>query len=66
MKIGFQSPEKAARAIIYLCCAEAPGKETGRYMRMMNEKSISKLASNPENGRKLWERSESMVKNSYP
>ena len=65
MKIGFQSPEKAARAVVYLCCADGPGKDTGRYMRMMNEKSIAKLASDPENGKKLWVRSETMLENSY-
>ena len=66
MKIGFQSPEKASKPITYLCCAESPGNDTGKYLSRMNEKPVSELASDPGNGRKLWECSESMVKNAYP
>ena len=57
----FQSPEAAVAPVIYLCCAEAPGATTGMYLHMTQRKSASPSAADPENGRKLWEASETLV-----
>ena len=57
----FQSPEEAIGPVIYLCCAEAAGHTTGMYLHMMQRKSVSPTASNPENGAKLWEASEALI-----
>ena len=61
LKLFFQPPEKAIGPVIYLCCAEAAGNTTGMYLHMMQRKSVSPTASDPENGTRLWEASETLV-----
>lgn len=61
MKFMFRSPEKAAEPVIYLALAKEMGEKSGVYLHMMREKETSALASDEENGRKVWERSESMI-----
>ena len=56
-----QSPEKAVRPAIYLCCAEAAGSATGMYLHLMQRKSVLPAASDPENGTRLWEASANLV-----
>ena len=60
----FQSPEEAVGPVIYLCCAEEAGTDTGIYLHLMQRKSVSPAALDEENGTKLWEASESLVTNS--
>ncbi len=57
----FQSPEKAVEPVIYLCCAEEPGSATGIYLHLMERKSVSPAAADPENGIRLWEASEALL-----
>lgn len=64
MKTGFQTPEKAAKSVIYLCCAPEAGQDTGRYHHMMRQKPISPLAADATNGKRLWELSEPMMERS--
>ena len=61
MRLLFQSPEKAARPVIYLCCADEAGSRTGMYLHMMVEKEMSELATDEANGAKLWEASRALV-----
>ena len=61
MKLLFQSPEKAAEPVIYLCCAEEAGARTGIYLHMMVEKQTSSLALDEANGARLWEASQALV-----
>ena len=61
MKLLFQSPEKAARPVIYLCCADKAGARTGMYLHMMVEKAMSALATDEANGAKLWDASGVLV-----
>ena len=61
MKLVFQSPQKAAEPVVYLCCAEEAGTRTGIYLHMMKEKQTSALALDEANGAKLWEASETLV-----
>ena len=61
MKLVFQSPQKPAEPVIYLCCAEEAGARTGIYLHMMKEKQASALALDEANGTKLWEASETLV-----
>ena len=61
MKLLFQGPEKAARPVIYLCCADEAGTRTGMYLHMMVEKTMSALATDEANGEKLWEASGALV-----
>ncbi len=57
----FQSPEEAIAPVIYLCCGEEPGRATGMYLHMMEHKSVSPAAADPESGVRLWEASEALV-----
>lgn len=61
MKYMFRSPEKAAEPVIYLALNKEMGERSGAYLHMMREKETSALASDEENGRQLWELSESMI-----
>ena len=61
MKLVFQSPQKAAEPVVYLCCAEEAAARTGIYLHMMKEKQTSALALDEANGAKLWEASETLV-----
>ena len=61
MRTLFRSPEAAISPILYLACAPDAGRRTGIYLHVMQEKSVSSHASDPANGRMLWERSETMI-----
>lgn len=61
LRLLFQTPEKATGPAIYLCCAETAGEATGMYLHLMQRKSVSPAASDPENGARLWEASEALV-----
>ena len=61
LRVLFQSPEKAIRPVIYLCCAQEAGAETGTYLHLMRRKPLSPSASDPVNGTRLWEASEALV-----
>lgn len=61
MRTLFRSPEAAIKPIIYLACAPDAGRRTGMYLHCMQEKSVSSHASDPSNGRVLWESSEEML-----
>ncbi len=64
LRYFFQSPEEAIGPVIYLCCAEEAGTDTGIYLHLMQQKSVSPTALDEENGTRLWEASEPLVANS--
>ncbi len=57
----FQPPEQAIGPVIYLCCAEEAGTATGMYLHMMQRKSVSAAAADPDNGTRLWEASGALL-----
>ena len=61
----FQSPEEAIGPVVYLCCAEEAGRATGMYLHMMRRKPVSRTASDPVNGARLWKASEPLVEESW-
>ena len=61
MRTVFRSPEAAIHPIVYLACAPDAGRRTGIYLHCMQEKSMSSHASDPTNGRMLWDLSEQML-----
>ena len=61
MGLLFAGPEKAARPVIHLCCADEMGKRSGVYLHMMREKKPSALAMDPAAGANLWEASEALI-----
>ena len=62
MKIFFRSPEAAAEPVTYLACARSIEGMTGLYLHMMREKPMSADASCPENGARIWEHSDRLLK----
>ncbi|MDE2850604.1 MAG: SDR family NAD(P)-dependent oxidoreductase [Acidobacteriota bacterium] len=66
MRFFFLTPEKAARPVSYLCCAEDAGKRSGIYLHMLREKRPSDHATDPANGVSLWEASEALLKTQTP
>jgi len=61
-KIFFNSPEKAAAPVVYLTASKAiEGKPTD-YLFLMSRKPVDELASNPENGERLWNLTEKLLK----
>lgn len=57
----FQPPEQAIGPVIYLCCAEEAGTATGMYLHLMQRKSVSPAAADPDNGTRLWEASAALL-----
>lgn len=61
-KIFFSSPEKAAEPVVYLSTSkDLEGKPTD-YLFLMSRRPVDDNASNPENGKRLWELTENLVK----
>jgi NAD(P)-dependent dehydrogenase (short-subunit alcohol dehydrogenase family) len=61
-KIFFSSPEKAAEPVVYLTTSkDVEGKPTD-YLFLMSRRPVNELASNPENGKRLWQLTENLLK----
>ncbi len=58
--IFFRSPEKACMPVIYLATSKEIEGETGKYLFLMEEKPMDDKATDPENGKHLWELSEKL------
>jgi len=61
MKLTFRAPQKAAEPVILLAAGKSMEGRNGVYLHMMREKSVSDLAADAENGRELWNRSETLI-----
>jgi len=59
--IFFRSPKKAAEPLVYLSASKDVTGKPFDYLFLMERKAIDEKASNPENGKKLWEKSESLL-----
>ena len=66
MGLLFAGPEKAARPVIYLCCAGEMGRRSGVYLHMMRAKEPSALAMDASAGAKLWQASEALIAKHRP
>ncbi|MCY3592582.1 MAG: SDR family NAD(P)-dependent oxidoreductase [Acidobacteria bacterium] len=66
MRFFFLTPEKAARPVSYLCCADDAGKRSGIYLHMLREKRPSEHATEPANGARLWQASAALLKAQAP
>jgi NAD(P)-dependent dehydrogenase (short-subunit alcohol dehydrogenase family) len=66
MKLFFNSPEVAAKPVVLLACAKNGEQFNNAYLHMMREKQASPLAESEENGRLLWEKSETLLKEFLP
>ncbi|MGD2034671.1 MAG: SDR family NAD(P)-dependent oxidoreductase [Bacteroidales bacterium] len=62
-RLFFRSPEKAVKPVLYFACSgEVEGKAID-YLFLMSRKEMDHKAVNKTNGRKLWEKSEKLLKN---
>jgi len=60
-KAFFRSPERACEPVLYLAASrEVEGKSTD-YLFLMSRQPVDEKASNPENGKKLWEMTEELL-----
>jgi NAD(P)-dependent dehydrogenase (short-subunit alcohol dehydrogenase family) len=62
MRLFFQDPFAADEPILYLACSRRARRRTGVYLHRMVEKPVDRRASDPENGRILWEQSEALLR----
>lgn len=66
MRFFFLTPEKAARPVSYLCCADDAGRRSGIYLHMLREKRPSDHATDPANGARLWKASKMLLQTQAP
>ncbi len=60
--IFFNSPEKAAVPVVYLAAGKDLDGKTLDYFFMMERKEMDEKTGDPENGKRLWELSENLLK----
>ena len=60
--IFFRSPRKACRPVIYLAASKELEGTSGSYMFLMQKKEMDEKATDPRNGKRLWELSEKLEK----
>jgi len=60
-RIFFKSPEKACRPVIYLATSDETEGRAMDYLFLMQRKPMDRKATDPENGKRLWELTEKVV-----
>jgi hypothetical protein len=60
--IFFRSPAKAAIPVIYMAASADFREKPFDYFFLMSRKKIDEKASDPGNGKRLWELSEALLK----
>ena len=60
--IFFRSPKKASEPVVYLSASKEQEGKIFDYLFLMDRKPIDEKAEDPENGKKLWELSEELLK----
>jgi NAD(P)-dependent dehydrogenase (short-subunit alcohol dehydrogenase family) len=61
MKWFFNSPEVAAKPVVFMACARALDHQTGKYMHMMVHKEPDEKAQDPGAGKRLFETSVTLL-----
>jgi len=59
--IFFRSPKKACRPVVFLASSEEQNTRTMDYLFLMNRKEMDLKATDPDNGRLLWELTEKLA-----
>jgi NAD(P)-dependent dehydrogenase (short-subunit alcohol dehydrogenase family) len=57
----FKAPVKACEPVVYLVCARSLDERTGVYLHRMEEKHLQPSAAAPQNARRLWDASSSLL-----
>jgi NAD(P)-dependent dehydrogenase (short-subunit alcohol dehydrogenase family) len=60
-RIFFRSPGKACRPVVYLAASDETEGRAMDYMFLMQRKQMDRKATDPENGRRLWEQTEKIL-----
>lgn len=61
-KVFFRSPETACEPVVYFAVSQEVEGKTNDYLFLMSRKEVDEKASNAENGKMLWEKSEALLK----
>lgn len=61
-KMFFSSPEKAAEPVVYLSTSKDVEGKDKDYLFLMSRRPVDDNASEPENGKHLWELTENLLK----
>lgn len=61
-KVFFRSPETACEPVVYFAVSQEVEGKTNDYLFLMSRKEVDEKASNAENGKILWEKSEALLK----
>jgi NAD(P)-dependent dehydrogenase (short-subunit alcohol dehydrogenase family) len=62
-KIFFRSPEKASEPVVYLAASKDVEGKADDYLFLMSRKDVDPKASDQQNGKRLWEMTEELLKN---
>jgi len=65
-KIFFRSPETACEPVVYFAVSQEVEGKTNDYLFLMSRKEVDEKASNAENGKILWEKTEALLKKRAP
>ena len=57
----FKAPAKACEPVVYLACALSLDERTGVYLHRMEEKHLQAATADPQNARRLWDASSSLL-----
>ena len=60
-KIFFSSPDKAAEPVVYLTTSKDVEGKPNDYLFVMSRRSVDENASDPDNGKRLWELTENLL-----
>ena len=66
MRLFCLSPRRAARPVVYLCCAAEAGRRSGAYLHVMRERRPSPLAMDEDAGARLWKESAALLRRHFP
>jgi NAD(P)-dependent dehydrogenase (short-subunit alcohol dehydrogenase family) len=66
MKAFFRSAAEGALPVIYLAAAPEIAGDSGWYLHLMRRKTASPAATDEENGRRLWDRGEALIRSFLP
>ncbi len=58
----FRSPEKAAEPVVYLAASKDVEGKASDYLFLMSRRPVDEKADDPENGKRLWELTENLLK----
>ncbi len=61
-KIFFRSPEKASEPVVYLAASKDVEGMANYYLFLMSREDVDQKASNTENGKRLWEMTEDLLR----